>query len=423
MTALRAETAQAKWQQLVRPGRAYITLPKPTNPVVVADASRAVLDYIRRALLAAPPGTRVPGWTWEAARHALGSPGLWRLAPRACVPDVATTDFSEWLAATDYRVALLDHSHDPDKRLMALLFAPGADAPSLAVKIAAGSAGAERLRAERERIRRLHEVHVPAVQRCAPRLVELPIADPADIAAPHDGALLATTAARGTPMFVRYHRGAHTRSRGAVLADFTAAGSWLAELHEVVTGPTRQLDVAPGTEAAAELQLSEGDAFAVQRALSALRRRLRRHRVADRVVHGDFWPGNLLVEGGAVCGIVDWERWSPAGNPVRDLARFAASYSLYLDRRTRPGRPVAGHPGLRAGAARGGIGYALDGAGWYPSLVRGYLRDGLDRLGLPPDIGRDVVLAELAANAAESTSPEFAATLWRTFLALSEAPT
>jgi hypothetical protein len=75
---------------------------------------------------------------------------------------------------------------------------------------------------------------------------------------------------------------------------------------------------------------------------------------------------------------------------------------------------------LHAGSPGGGIGYALDGTGWYPRLVRNYLQGGLRRLGLPLDIGRDIVLAEVAANAAESTSPEFAAGLWRTFLALSQ---
>jgi aminoglycoside phosphotransferase len=422
MTALRAGTVPTIWQQLVPAGRTYVTLPNPANPVVVADASRPVLNYARHALLATPPGARMPSWTWEAARHALGSPGLWRLAPRVSVPAAATTEFSNWLREADYRVALLDHSNDPDKRVIALLFAANASAPSLAVKVAPEPAGAQRLRAERERIRELHELGVAAVRRCAPRLAELPVANPVDSAAT-SGELLATTAARGTPMFVTYHRGAHTRTHRHVLADFTAAASWLAELHELRTGPARPLDVAAGIEATLGSYLDDSDAFAARRALGELRRRLRRYQVADRVVHGDFWPGNLLVEHGVICGVVDWERWCPAGNPVRDLARFAASYSLYLDRRTRPGRPVGGHSGLRAGDARGGIGYALDGVGWYPRLVRGYLREGLERLGLPADIGRDVVLAEVAANAAESTSPEFGSALWRTFIALSEAET
>jgi hypothetical protein len=100
---------------------------------------------------------------------------------------------------------------------------------------------------------------------------------------------------------------------------------------------------------------------------------------------------------------------------VRDLARFAAAYSLYLDRHTVPGRPVAGHPGLISRSAGGGIDYVLHGSGWYPDLVRTYVSTGLRRLRLPASLWRDVLLAELAAIAAEATEPGFARDTWRAF--------
>jgi phosphotransferase family enzyme len=426
MTSVQLPVAPTDWRHVVPAGRRYVMLPNASNPVVVCDSSRAVLDYTRRALLAAPPGARVPAIAFEAARRLLGQPGMWRLAPTSSLPPTAATDLSGRLAAAGYRAALLDHSHDPDKRLIALLFQPGADQPSHAIKVASDRAGAARLRAERDRLRNLQRVDVDAVLRCAPRLVELrgldgdESSDAAQLGEPDAGELLATTAARGTPMFVVYHRGRHTRRRQDVRADFTAAASWLAELQEHPTGPDRKLDLAAEIEHARPADTDDGEAFRIRRALSALRQRLRRYRAADRVVHGDFWPGNLLVENGTISGVIDWERWSPAGSPVRDLARFAATYSLYLDRRTRPGHRVPGHRNLQAGSPGGGIGYALDGTGWYPQLVRDYLQTGLRRLGLPVDIGRDVVLAEVAANAAESTSPEFAADLWQVFLSLSQ---
>jgi aminoglycoside phosphotransferase (APT) family kinase protein len=39
-------------------------------------------------------------------------------------------------------------------------------------------------------------------------------------------------------------------------------------------------------------------------------------------VHGDFSPGNVLVDGGRVCGIVDWDQAIPDGLPVLDLLQF-----------------------------------------------------------------------------------------------------
>ena len=60
-------------------------------------------------------------------------------------------------------------------------------------------------------------------------------------------------------------------------------------------------------------------------------------------MHGDFWFGNLLTRDGVVSGVVDWEHAAAQGSPLRDAVRFVLSYSLYLDRHTRPGRRVLGH--------------------------------------------------------------------------------
>jgi hypothetical protein len=125
-------------------------------------------------------------------------------------------------------------------------------------------------------------------------------------------------------------------------------------------------------------------------------------------VHGDFWPGNLMVDRGHVLGVIDWEAARPAGSPVGDLARFATSYSLYLDRHTRPGRRVTGHPGLRADRWGAGVAYAMDGSGWYPDLVRSFVMTGLERVGVPSSCWRDVLLADVAASAAAADHDDFA---------------
>lgn len=143
-------------------------------------------------------------------------------------------------------------------------------------------------------------------------------------------------------------------------------------------------------------------------ALAALRGRLDGHRTPQTVVHGDFWAGNLLTDRGRILGVIDWEHARLAGSPVRDLARFATSYSLYLDRHTRSGRRVPGHPGLRAVRWGAGVEYATDGAGWYPELVRSFVMSGLERLGVSPSCWRDVLLADLVSTAASADHDEFA---------------
>ena len=108
-----------------------------------------------------------------------------------------------------------------------------------------------------------------------------------------------------------------------------------------------------------------------------------------------------------------------AGDPVRDLARFALSYALYLDRHTRPGRAVAGHSGLTAGNWGAGIEYAIGGEGWFPDLFRSFLQNGLVRLGADPERWRDAVLAGLVDVAATADHIEFARSHWRLFDRLS----
>jgi hypothetical protein len=117
----------------------------------------------------------------------------------------------------------------------------------------------------------------------------------------------------------------------------------------------------------------------------------------------------VLVTRGTVTGVVDWACGELSGEPLRDVARFALSYSLYLDRHTRAGRPVAGHPGLRADGWGTGIRYAIAGEEWFGRLVRDFVAGALGRLGAPPQLWRDVILAGLAEVAATADHPEFAA--------------
>jgi hypothetical protein len=150
-------------------------------------------------------------------------------------------------------------------------------------------------------------------------------------------------------------------------------------------------------------------AAALAEQLGPLAARLASARTPRTVVHGDFWAGNLLLTGGTVTGVVDWAAGELAAEPLRDVARFALSYALYLDRHTRPGHRVAGHPGLRASGWGAGIEYAIISRGWFGALVRGFVGSALARLGAGPELCRDVLLAGLAEVAATADHPDFAA--------------
>ncbi|MGW2571420.1 phosphotransferase family protein [Streptomyces sp. NPDC001537] len=406
------------WRELLPAGRRYVVLPSRRHPVVVAEDRAAVLSYVREALLAVPPP--LPAWLYPAARAALAVPPVRRCVPRLKVPsldgDRPPGEVSH-LLATAGPLVLLDHSHDPNARLVLLLFPPGSALPSLAVKVPTGPDAAAGVVREADRLRAVTALPLGEARAAVPTVVGL---------LRHDGLpALVTTALPGVPMLVAYHRPAHHARLAPVRADFAAAALWLAALQSATAGDTAPLDLAPHVADVLDRRLGSGpDAERAQEVLTALRRRLRRCAAPLTAVHGDFWPGNVLLRGGRVSGVVDWERARTAGNPLADPARFVVAYCEYLDRRTRPGHRVPGHPALIAGEPGAALAYALDGAGWYPRLVRGFLTATLRRLGLPAACGRDAVLAELAATAAEATDPEFARAQVRAFtrLAVKEAP-
>lgn len=142
--------------------------------------------------------------------------------------------------------------------------------------------------------------------------------------------------------------------------------------------------------------------------LTEVRAGLRAVSVRLAAVHGDFWFGNVLMDGSRVTGVVDWEAGAVVGDPTRDVIRFALAYALYLDRHTRPGRAVAGHRGLRAGVFGSGIEHMLDGHGWFPELARGFIAGGLADVGVPSTCWRGLALAGVAEVAASADHDGFA---------------
>lgn len=300
------------------------------------------------------------------------------------------------------RAVALAFSKDPNAKVTILLFGPGSARPELVAKVPTTAVAAISVERESATLRRLGSRPMGRVGDTIPRVVET--------VEHSDFPVMVTGALPGTAMLIRYHAWRHTARPAAVATDFDAAATWLSSFQEATAGADDDLaNLLDGVSAALSRRFDGHNGLACDLDdLASLQSRLSGLRMPRTVVHGDFWLGNLLVEGGSVSGVVDWELARDAALPAHDLARFAVAYSLYLDRHTRPGRRVAGHPGLRADRWGAGLDYAIDGTGWYPELVRHFLTEGLSRLGVDPRLWRDVVLAELAVLAAEVDHLEFA---------------
>lgn len=339
------------------------------------------------------------------------------------VLDTAVPTLTALLHEPGVRVVVLDMSKDPNAKVTLMLLAErdhpparrwalrpsrgahdsGGDQRSLGrvVKIPTTDVAEVVVATETGRLAAL-SLHLPdALRETIPDVLGMADAD--------GRAALIVSALPGTPMATLYHRWRHTARQAVVTADFDAASDWLARFQAATAG--RAISLGVGEETIDRLVArfpDEPNLAPALEILAAADARLSQVTVARTAVHGDFWCGNLLVDRGRVTGVVDWEAASMAGMPTRDLARFALSYSLYLDRHTRAGRPVAGHAGLRALGWGEGIRYALTTDGWFASLVRGFVQSGLTRIGAPAALWMDVLHAGLAEVAVSADHEAFA---------------
>jgi aminoglycoside phosphotransferase (APT) family kinase protein len=312
----------------------------------------------------------------------------------------ARPTLDEFVAASKLRSLVLGGSKDPNAKITILLVDPAQRRVVLAVKVPSTDQAAAVLESEAGMLTAL-----------AIRAPQLAATIPANRGAVdfHGRTGLVMSAVPGTSMMTSYLRPAHIANPAQVAGDFAAAGRWLAEFQSLTVGPREPLDMDGGVLAALERRFGADDRLGDDLAqLESVHARLARSTTPRTAVHGDFWFGNILLEGGTASGVVDWEAGAMSGEPVRDLVRFALMYSLFLDRGTRGGRRVKGHPALCAGTWGAGIEYALTGSGWFPTIVRDFLRDGLARLGAAPDCWRDAALAGVAEVAAFTDHLDFA---------------
>ena len=305
------------------------------------------------------------------------------------------------LEEPELRGVLMSASRDPDAKLTFVTV--GSRTPGderLVVKVATTVGAGAAVNAEGRMLVEMRRLGLGPLLSTVPRYVSSLAVDGRPV--------LVSTAVPGAPMSVAYHRWGHTARPAAVRRDFEAAFDWLGDLQTttsregsgtdwpalVLDKVTRRWDGHPALPAAlARLDVARAGLAGQHPPVTA--------------VHGDYWFGNLLVTNGAVTGVVDWEAASPQGSPLADAARFVLSYALYLDRHTRPGRRVRGHPGLRRQGFAPGIDYALCGAGWFPELVRETLRARLTGLGVDPARWYDVALVGIGDVAASANDDGF----------------
>ncbi len=276
-----------------------------------------------------------------------------------------------------------------------------------AAKVARGAEGEAALRSENAVLRSVWATGVPAVTGFAPAPLALEVVA--------GRLVLATTALEGEPMLTGYHTPGHTADPATVEHDFAAAGDWLRRF--------QQETAAGSVDAAGALTEWLGGVRESYRAIVGWSED--EERIFDGLetrsaavpgllpvsaTHGDFWMGNLLLSGGAVSGVLDWESGSARGLPFRDLYKFANSYGFYLDRAYAGRTEVPGHP-ERAEIARAwrldwawpnaaGFAYTWFGRSWFPRLVERSIRSFGDALGIDPavhGVAFQIFLAEQAA--------------------------
>jgi Phosphotransferase enzyme family len=294
------------------------------------------------------------------------------------------------------RTVVVAMSRDANPKATVMVFTDGSPSPLLALKVGLTEGACRSVDAEAKALRALAAVDPTMVHHTAPRCLELRNAPL--------GTALVMTARAGVPMAIDYHRWRHSGQPERVGRDFARADRWLRQLALRIGPPAVPLRWTDGIRA------RFGSDVVAECAAAATQSIETEFEDADlrAIVHGDFWCGNILQTAGVVSGVVDWEHAVVGGDPVRDRARFALSYSLYLDRHTRAGSPVHGHAGLRAGPWGAGIRYALRGHGWYPELVAGFVGDGLVATGRSRELWREAMLTGLAEIAVRSDHDGFA---------------
>ena len=141
------------------------------------------------------------------------------------------------------------------------------------------------------------------------------------LAVPEPLALYAGSEADGAWLVMEWVEGSTEVAAVDVPAALHQMADFLAELHRLDVDPASlALGVLEDPLAGVSAHLpDDGTGWAVRRALDSLDDAPVDSRDTQRVVHGDYWPGNVIWSDGQIAGVIDWED-SCIGDPLADLA-------------------------------------------------------------------------------------------------------
>ncbi len=321
-------------------------------------------------------------------------------APRVPAGDAPAASVMELLRGTPgHRAVVVGPSKDPNAKVTLLLVSDHTGLPVMAVKVPTTPLAAAAVESETAALLELHARYPDVALETVPRVVRT--VEFESLRA------VVMTAVRGTPMTSEYMRGGGSL-RTRTETHLRAVSEWLASFHSATAAGSAAIDMDAGVTSGLRARFHDDERLPDDLAsLAAIHAGLRTEFAPRTVVHGDLWFGNVLVERGRVTGVVDWEAACLCGEPVRDLARFAIMYALYLDHGTSVARRLRVFDRKRSRPWGAGVEFALNGTGWFPELFRAFLRDGLRRLGASPAVWREAALAGLADVAARTDDPAY----------------
>jgi hypothetical protein len=396
-------------------GTVLVALPSPRRPAFLLRAGdRQVARYfVRRIAFAYRP----PGRSGRAARlrqvrtgaalaappamAVRGAPGRLAVLPGPAAPASLLEGVGELVRGRWSDLGLpgppparlaplvVGHRRPPTGMATVLLFRQNDRTPSVVAKLPRYGATSRSLRREAETLDAVRRSVDGRVRDTVPRSLGLHLVDGTEVllqtGSPGRHLVAETAAARPRPT-------ALGRQLDLVLTWSLAmqrASGRREPVDDTLIGGTLE---APATACLAAL----GDDPAVGRLLDRVlegARALRGTPLPLVTCHGDYWAGNVLVEQGRVCGVVDWERGALGGLPFQDLVKAVGSAAYRLDRyRSLARRGPAALPGwgdlgpwTGIGDPRFATGFraAFVQRGWLADLARRHLTGAFRRAGIP----------------------------------------